>query len=189
MQDTIGDLWSQTRIASPFGYDILCVHTLVTRKLQVVCGRFTYRTTTLLSEMYIFCVRAGCDIGMAIYASKHASESLSYKPFVRTYTHDLKSTGPIRTFCISNDSSTIQRHSLWWLELHENFHWRDTALGTHRSFLHRTLCVYTESPYIHRYLVRNDAWQQTSRTLWLHDTHQTTALLPTMQSFYKNKVG
>ena len=148
MRDTIGDLWNQTCIASPFGYDILCVLTLITRKLQVVCGRFTHQTTSLLSQMYIFCVRAGCEIRMAIYASKHASESPSYKPFVITYTHNLKSTGPIRTFCISNDSSSLQRHSLWELELHERFHWRDTALGTHRSFLHRTLCMYTESPYM-----------------------------------------
>ena len=101
-----------TCIASAFGYDILGVLTLVTRKLQVVCGCFTYQTTALLLEMSIFYVRAGCEIQMAIYAFKHASESLSYKPFVRTYTLNLKITGPIRMFCISNDSSAIQRHSL-----------------------------------------------------------------------------
>ena len=30
------------------------------------------------------------------------------------YTHNSKTTGPMRTFCISNDSSTIQRHSFVW---------------------------------------------------------------------------
>ena len=80
-------LCCQTYLLSSFGYDILCVLTLVTRKLQVVGGRFTSRTIALLSEMYIFCVRAGCEIRMAIYASKHASEFLSYKQLVRIYTH------------------------------------------------------------------------------------------------------
>ena len=108
---TIGDLWNQTRIMSTFGYDILCLLTLVTRKLQVVCGSFTYRTTALLSDIYIFCVRARCEMRMVIYASKHASESLSTSHLC-ILTHILKSTGPIRTFRISNDSSTIEKHSL-----------------------------------------------------------------------------
>ena len=47
--------------------------TLVTQKLQFVCGRSTYQMTALLSEMYIFCVRAGCETWMVSYASKHAS--------------------------------------------------------------------------------------------------------------------
>ena len=33
----------------------------LSRKLYIVCGRFTHRTTALLSEMSIFCVRAGCE--------------------------------------------------------------------------------------------------------------------------------
>ena len=156
MRDTIGELWIQTRIATTFGYNILCIfNTLVTRKLQVVCGHFTYRTTALLSEMYIFCVRARFEIRMAIYSSKHGLESLFDKPFVRIITHNLKTPGPIRMFCILNNSSTIQRHCLSVLELHERFHWRATALGTHRSFFHKTLCAHTESLYILRYLVHN----------------------------------
>ena len=57
------------------------VLTLVTRELQVVCGRFTHRTTALLSEKYIFCVRFGFEIQIASYLSKHASQSLSDRPF------------------------------------------------------------------------------------------------------------
>ena len=60
-----------------FRYNILCIFTLVTRKLQVVCWRSTYRMTALLSEMSIFCVRAGCQVWMVRYASKHALQSLS----------------------------------------------------------------------------------------------------------------
>ena len=37
MWDTISELWILTPIAITFRYGILCVHTLVTRKLQVVC--------------------------------------------------------------------------------------------------------------------------------------------------------
>ena len=62
----------------------LCVLIIfVTRKLQGACRRSTYRMTTLLSEMSIFWVRARCQILMASYASQHASQSLSDKPFVR----------------------------------------------------------------------------------------------------------
>ena len=63
-------------------YVVLCVLTLVTRKLQVVCRRSTYRRTALLSQMSIYCVRAGFEIQMASYASKHASKSLSDKPLL-----------------------------------------------------------------------------------------------------------
>ena len=50
--------------------------------------------------------------------------------------------------------------------------------------------VYTASPYIiQRYLVCNDAWQQNSRTLWLHTKPQTTALLPTIHRFITTKLS
>ena len=54
----ISKLWVQTRITNTFQYDILCVFTLVTQKLQVICGHSTYRMTAILSKMSIFCVRA-----------------------------------------------------------------------------------------------------------------------------------
>ena len=41
----------------------------------------TYQMTVLLSEMSIFCVRTRCDIWMVSDAFKHASQSLSDKPF------------------------------------------------------------------------------------------------------------
>ena len=66
----------------PLQYDIVCVLILITKKLQVICRRSTYRTTALLPEMSIFCVRAGCEIRMVRYASKHALQSLSDKPFL-----------------------------------------------------------------------------------------------------------
>ena len=75
----IGELWIQTRITITFRYNILCILTLVTQKLKVVCRRSTYQMTALLSEIYIFCVRAECEIWIASYASKHASQSISEK--------------------------------------------------------------------------------------------------------------
>ena len=57
----------------------LCVLILVTQKLQVVYGYCTYWMT----KMSIFCVRAGCEIQLASYGSKHVSQSLSSKPSVQ----------------------------------------------------------------------------------------------------------
>ena len=76
MWDMISELWIQTRITTTFWYDILCVITLITQKLQVICGFFTYGMTALHSELSIFCVRVGCGIRMAGYASKDTSQSL-----------------------------------------------------------------------------------------------------------------
>ena len=65
MRDTIDELWIQTHIATIFHSDILCILALVTRKLQVICKRWTFWMTALLSKMSIFCARPGCKIRMA----------------------------------------------------------------------------------------------------------------------------
>ena len=107
---TISKLWVQARIATTFRYNILCLLALVTRKLQVVCGHSTYQMTALLVEMSIFCVRAGCEIQMASYTSKHTSQCLFNSPFLciqYTKTHNLKTSGHMCTFRISNDCNII----------------------------------------------------------------------------------
>ena len=81
-----------------------CTHN---SKLQVVYGRCTYVTTALLSEMSIFCVIAGCEIRLASYGSKYASQCLFGKPFLCPYMHNLKTTGHMGTFSILNNCSTI----------------------------------------------------------------------------------
>ena len=117
MRDKIDKLWVQTRIATIFHYDIVYVLSLIIRKLQVVCGRSTYRMTVLHSEMSVFYVRAGCEIPMASYTSKRASQSLSDKPFLRiysvlrhihTHTCSLKTSGHMWTFSISNNCYIIR---------------------------------------------------------------------------------
>ena len=69
-------------------------------------GCSTYQTTALQLEMSIFCVRARCEVQLLSYGSKHVSQSLSHKPFVGASTRNLKITGCIWTFCISNNCST-----------------------------------------------------------------------------------
>ena len=59
MRDTVSKLWIQTHMANTFTYGVLHVLTLVTRKLRAVRRHSTYRMTALVSEMSIFCVRAG----------------------------------------------------------------------------------------------------------------------------------
>ena len=92
----------------PLRYDILCVLTLITRKVQLVYGCSTYQTTALLLVMSIFCVKAGCKIWLVSYGSKHASQSLSDKPLAHTYTHNLKTTGDTWTFSTLNNCPTIK---------------------------------------------------------------------------------
>ena len=53
--------------------------------IQVLCGCSTYRITALLSEISIFCVRAGGEIRMVSYTSIHESQSLSEKPFLHIH--------------------------------------------------------------------------------------------------------
>ena len=55
----------------------------------------------------------------------------------------------------TNNCYIYQRHSLCGLELYWRSDWRATALDMYQSFFDTTLCVYTASPHIHHYLVRN----------------------------------
>ena len=114
MRETISELWIQKCIETTLRYVVLCVLTLATRKLQVVCRRCSYRTTPLLSEMYIFFVEDGFEIQMASSAFKHASQSLSDRPFLRiqcSLTLSLKISGLTWMFSKSNECYII-RHIL-----------------------------------------------------------------------------
>ena len=93
-------------------YVLTLIHVHVTVKVQVVYGHSTYQTTVLLSEMSIFWVRAVCEIRLVRYGSKHALQSLSDMLFACTFMHNLKTTGRIGTFYISNDCSSIEEKKL-----------------------------------------------------------------------------
>ena len=117
----IAELWVQTRITTTFRYDILCVLTLVTQKLQVICGHSTYRMTAILSEMSIFCVRAEFEKQKASYASKHTLQSLSDKPFFHIYSIFRDITWKLSSYMDFQDIKRMlyyRRHSLCGLELH-----------------------------------------------------------------------
>ena len=83
--DIIGKLQIETLNSTSFRHDMLHILTLITPKLQVVCRGCIYRTTALLSEMSLFCVRSKCEIWMTIYGSENGLQSLSDGRFVRTY--------------------------------------------------------------------------------------------------------
>ena len=107
-------LWIQTSITTCFLHNISCILKLITQKLQVihVHGHSTYRMTTLLVEMSIFRVIIKCEIQLVSYGSKHASQSLSNKPFVHTHMYNFQTTGHTCiwtiTCSISNHCSTIR---------------------------------------------------------------------------------
>ena len=152
MWDTMGELLVQTRNATTFRCNILCVLTLVTRKLQVVCWRSTYPMTALLSEMSIFCVRGGYKIRMARCASKRTSQSLSGKPFcvysaLRHITWKLQAICGILTYwttarCIL--SETLFGWFRFALEIQLECYGPRHALVV---LWHGCVCVYCKSVY------------------------------------------
>ena len=104
------------------------------------CIRMFYISTDCSTIADVcFCVRAGWKIRTVSYASKHALQSLSNKPFVRILDN-------FRSYV---DVQHIEQllyhriHSLCGLELQERFDRRATALDTHRSFWYKVnVCVY-----------------------------------------------
>ena len=91
-----------------------------TPKLQVVYERFTYQTTVLLLEMYIFWVTTVCGILLASYDFKHPSQFLSQRTFRRyiyiyiyiytcTYTYNLETM----------DLLHIEWLSTYWLSTYQ----------------------------------------------------------------------
>ena len=67
----------------------LCIiHVLEAISGCPISYRVSYKITLMLTPIQsfiqsIFCVKAGCEISMASYTSKHALQSLSDKPFLR----------------------------------------------------------------------------------------------------------
>ena len=121
-----GKLWIQTHIATSFQKDILYVCKLMSWKLWVVHGCSMYQRTALLSETFIFWVRASCEIWLVSYGSKHALQCFSDKPFVSIFTQLKK----YRSYIDVQHLEWLlyyQRHSLCGLELHKRFKWSATC--------------------------------------------------------------
>ena len=172
MRDTITELWVQIRITTSFQYYILCVLIHSTQKLQVVYRRSTYWMTTLLSEIFIFCVGAGCKIWLVSYGSKQTLQSICNKPFVHTYMCNLKTTGHIWTFCISNNCSTIGQSKTFLECLRVAGRWGpDTYCISHSLIQH---CVRTCKPV--------PIWCTTTRDNKTHIPYD--CILHSKQQFY-----
>ena len=80
----------------------------------------------------ILCDRAGCEIRLMSYGTKHSLQFLFENPFVHSYTLNFKITGCIWMFCTSNDCSSIRDipRVQCSLELHEKSKWKATASDT-----------------------------------------------------------
>ena len=111
MQAKIGELWLQTRITVSLLYGILCILTH-NSKLAVVQGNSTYQITALLLKISIFWIQAVCEIDRWVIDPTPYCNPFLTQHFVRTYTHNSKSTSHtymyIWMFYISNDCSTIE---------------------------------------------------------------------------------
>ena len=141
----------------------------------------------LLSEMSIVCVRAGCEIQLVSYGSKHALQSLSNKQFVYTcITWKLQVMYGCSAYQIT---ALLSETFLVCLELHERSNWKATSPNMHQSFSDKTFCVYTASPYIHHYLVHNCAWQQNSCTLDCILHSKRWLYMPTTYDFIRTKLA
>ena len=84
--------------------------------------------------------------------------------------------GNIWTLCMSKDCRTP-----WDIPCVVRVAW-EIWRATLVILWYKIVCIYMYYKCDH-FLVCNNTWQQNSRTLWLHTTHQTKALLPTMHHF------
>ena len=80
----------------------------VTQKLYSVCKRSTRQTNAVLSEIFLFLVRAACALRSTSYGQNTCC-GFPVRHFVHNYTHNLKTKGAtcITMFYLSNDYSTI----------------------------------------------------------------------------------
>ena len=156
----------------------LYILTLITRKVQAIYRRYTHQMTAVLSEVSVFCLKAGCKIRLVGYGSKHSSQFFSYKPFVHNYTLNLKTTSYIWSVSILNDCCSIKYIPCMVYSCK-----RESA----RELLPQTYigCSLIEnSVHILQTLVCTSLFglelHMTTKLTYLMIAHQTTALLPTM---------
>ena len=190
MQKSIGGLWIRTHMTTTFWWNILCILKHITRKLQVVYENSTCQTTTLLSEVSIFCVTAWHEIrawykmwlvryDLVSNGSKRACtlctlQSVLDKLLVHTQHSKLKTTGHIWTFCITNDYSTIWEFLVWyrltWKIGQEGYSPRNSLVFTWYSIV----CVYCKPVHT---------------SLFGAQVHMTTKLMYHMSTYYTSKDG
>ena len=156
----------------------------VTRKLQVIYKCCTYWMTALLSVISIFSIRAGCQIPLASYGSKHSLQFLFDEQFVCACTHNLKMDVQRIEWLLY-----YQTHSLCDLKLQERSNWRAMAPDTHWSFSDTKFYAYNASLYITSLYGAQLCMAKNSHILWQYTTHQMTAFLAMMHHFIRTKLA
>ena len=82
--------------------DLCIILTLITQNLQDIYELYTYWMIALLLGISIFCVRAGCEIPLVSYISKHSSQN-----FLTSYL--------CRLTCITWPLRVIYGHWTYWM--------------------------------------------------------------------------
>ena len=194
MHNTMGELWIQTHITTTFWY-ILCALTCtlihVTQTIQVICRHSTYWTTAVLSKVSFLWKSWMQDMNSKLRPQTCIKVFYS-KPFVviRLYLRHL--TGKLqfifgcsayRTKVVLLDTFFVWFRVAWKVRL-------ESYCPRHASVVlcYNIVCIYFNP--IHTSLFRTQLCLATnSHTLWLHTTHQTTALLQTKHRFITTKLA
>ena len=131
-----------------------------------------------------FCVRAGCKIQLVSYGSKHSLKFflVSHLCVLTHLTCELQVTYVRSAYWMSGLLSDT--FLVWFTVARDPTRelWLQTCIS--QSLSDTNLCAYTASLYIYITIwcaTTDDNWN--SCTLWLHITHQMTALLPMMHLF------
>ena len=77
-------------------------------KVYSVYKRSTHQMNALLSKIFLFLDRAGCELRSTSMVQNTHCGGFSVCHFVRNYTHNSKTKGGIKTFYLSNDCFNIR---------------------------------------------------------------------------------
>ena len=171
MQDTIGEVRSQTSKVTFSWYDIFCVPTLITRKIQVVYGRSTYRITAPLC-MYTVCLFSALEMNEKFEWRVMASNTRRSRFLI---SH-LRSAH--RTTAMLSRTLFVWFRVTWEIRL-ESYGPAWTRIGL--SLIQHCVRILQARTYLYGAQLR----MTTELTYLMYGcyTHQTTTLLPVMDRF------
>ena len=132
--------------------------------------------------MFIFCVKAGHEIQLLSYGSKHSSQFLSDKSFVRPSTHNLKTTGYKWTFSILTDCSTIETFLVWFRVA------REIQLESYCPRHASAICVYCKPVYTSLFGMQLSMPTKLTYLMTVYYT-PNDGFTANNASFYKRKFG
>ena len=152
MRAKIDELLPQTLVTVAFLYTILCIITHTTQKLKVVLGSFTYQRV-MVSNMH-------CNHSPVCH-------------LVRNYTLNLKNTGHMWTFYISNDCCSYSSCLFSLSELDVWYEWQVTCMPPN---MHQSLFLITHFGVYS--VLRHIAWK--FQVICGRSAYRTTAILSEM---------